>query len=237
MKVLKFGGTSVGSAASLQNVKRIVESQAEPVIVVVSALGGVTDELISISRTAETGDTTYTEPFETLKARHFEVVDTLLKDSPKYCGLVEEMGSLFGRLGEILRGISLLQILTERTSDEVVSFGERISSLIVAALIDGAVRFDALDFIRTHVQKGKNTPDIALTGEYVKQIFCNPPKVSVVPGFIARDSESGIITTLGRGGSDYTASIIAAALDAECLEIWTDVDGFMTADPRVIKTS
>ena len=236
MKVLKFGGTSVGSVASLQNVKKIVESQAEPVIVVVSALSGVTDELIRVSVMAEKGEP-YQEAYAALKARHFDVIDTLLKNSPEYTALCAKVEDLFAQLNDLLRGITLLHILTERTSDEVVSFGERISSLIVTALIDGAVRFDALDFIRTFRQNNKNTPDFAVTGKLVRETFANAPKVSVVPGFIARDSKTGIITTLGRGGSDYTASILAAELGTEILEIWTDVDGFMTADPRVIKTS
>lgn len=240
MKVVKFGGTSVGSVASLSNVKCIVESQQESVIVVVSALGGVTDELIRLGRMAESGDASYTEGLCALRQRHHDVIDALLDGSESRPDLVEVTDSLLDQLSDLLRGVSLLHILTSRTLDEIVSFGERISSHIVASAIRGAVRVDSLDLIKTVYKNHVNTPDFDVTNDLIRKAFAGfegSGRVAVLPGFISSDRDSGIITTLGRGGSDFTASIIAAALGADCLEIWTDVDGFMTADPRVIKTS
>ena len=128
----------------------------------------------------------------------------------------------------------IIRDLSPKTLSAIVSYGERISSRIVATLIRGAEWYDSREFIKTEVKGGRSLLASELTNRLVRETWCEIPQVSLVPGFISTDAESGEITNLGRGGSDYTASIIAAALDADVLEIWTDVDGFMTADPRVI---
>ena len=235
MKVLKFGGSSVGTAEALQQVKRIVEGRTESVIVVVSALGGVTDQLLEAAAMAEKGDRAYVTTFEALAARHRGLVGELFDQAP--ATLIQTLEGQLTRLQTRLEGVCTLKVLPEKTRCEIVSYGERMSSAIIASLIDGAKLYDALDFIRTFPQQGRHLLDSHATEKLVRETFAGLTGIAVVPGFIARDSASGEITNLGRGGSDYTASILAAALDAEALEIWTDVDGFMTADPRIIKTS
>lgn len=237
MKVLKFGGTSVGSAASALSVKHIVESLDCPAAVVVSALGGVTDELIAAARAAEAGDESYKGILSTLGQRHLALIGDVIPAGEVRDALVSKVKEMLAELDNLCLGTFLLKSLSPKTMCGIVSFGERLSSHIYAALIDGAKRFDALDFIRTHCEGGKEMLDDALTYELVRKAFDGFSGVAVVPGFIGRNRDNGDIVTLGRGGSDYTASILAAALDADCLEIWTDVDGFMTADPRIIKTS
>ena len=235
MKVLKFGGTSVGTAEALQQVKRIVEGRRESVIVVVSALGGVTDQLLRAAGMAEKGDRAYAATFESLAARHRELVAELFGSAPD--ALMETLEGQLATLRTRLDGVCTLKVLPEKTRCEIVSYGERMSSAIIAALIDGASLYDALDFIRTFPQQGRHLLDSHATEKLVREAFTGFTGIAIVPGFIARDARTLDITNLGRGGSDYTASILAAALDAEALEIWTDVDGFMTADPRIIKTS
>lgn len=237
MKVLKFGGTSVGSAESILNVKKIVEAEQEPVIVVVSALGGITDRLIKTSQLALAGNTTYLTEFEEMATRHYQMIDAIIPEGKDKDSLVNTVTALLEELKSIYQGVYLIRDLSPKTSAAIVSYGERISSNIVAVLIDGAKWFDSRTFIKTEVKSGRSRLASELTNELVKKAFVELPKVSLVPGFISTDAESGEVTNLGRGGSDYTAAIIAAALDASVLEIWTDVDGFMTADPRVISTA
>ena len=239
MKVLKFGGTSVGSVKSILSLKRIVEAEArkQPVVVVVSALGGITDNLIHTSHLALQGDERYKEEFQTMVDRHHKMIDTIINEPKKREQLFATIDSLFEQLKSIYFGVYLIHDLSEKTLDAIVSYGERLSSNIVATLIKGARWYDAREFIKTVKKNGKHVLDSDLTNKLVRDTFDELPRVSLVPGFISRDRDTGEVTNLGRGGSDYTAAIIAAALDAEILEIWTDVDGFMTADPRVIKTA
>ena len=239
MKVLKFGGTSVGSVKSIQSLKRIVETEAkrQPVVVVVSALGGITDRLITTSQLALQGDERYKDEFQEMVDRHYKMIDTIITEPRKREQLFNTIDSLFEQLKSIFFGVYLVHDLREKTLDAIVSYGERLSSNIVATLIRGAKWYDARDFIKTYRKNGKHTLDSELTAQLVKEAFTELPKISLVPGFISKDRDTGEVTNLGRGGSDYTAAIIAAALDAEILEIWTDVDGFMTADPKVIKTA
>ena len=237
MKVMKFGGTSVGSAESILNVKKIVEAEQEPVIVVVSALGGITDRLIKTSQLALAGDVSYLNEFEEMASRHLKMIEAVIPEGENKENLCRIVGALLDELKSIYHGVYLIRDLSSKTSAAIVSYGERISSNIVAVLIDGAKWFDSRTFIKTEVKSGRSRLVSDLTNELVKQTFVELPKVSLVPGFISTDAESGEVTNLGRGGSDYTAAIIAAALDASVLEIWTDVDGFMTADPRVISTA
>ena len=236
MKVLKFGGTSVGSVESIQNVKKIVEAEREPAIVVVSALGGITDKLIETARLAGNGDNSYLECFGYICRRHGQVIDGVVPDSRKE-EVQQQVQSLLDELGNIFRGVYLIKDLSNKTLDAIVSYGERISSVIVSRVIEGAVRYDARNFIKTTMQFDKHTVDFELTNRLIRETFSTVPQVALVPGFISSDKENGDTTNLGRGGSDYTAAILASALDASRLEIWTDVDGFMTADPRVINTA
>ena len=239
MKVLKFGGTSVGSVKSILSLKKIVEAEArtQPVIVVVSALGGITDKLITTSQIALRGDERWREEFDAMVNRHHQMIDTIITDDKKRVDLFNKVDQLFDQLKSIYYGVYLIHDLSKKTEDAIVSYGERLSSNIVASLIKGGKRMNSRDFIRTEKKNGRHRLVADLTNQLVREAFADMPKVAVVPGFISRDKDTGETTNLGRGGSDYTAAIIAAALDAEVLEIWTDVDGFMTADPRVIKTA
>lgn len=237
MKVLKFGGTSVGSVESILSVKKIVEAEKEPVVVVVSALGGITDKLIKTSKLALAGDLSYQSEFDEIAGRHHQMIEAVIPSGEKKERLLETIDALLDELKSIYQGVYLIRDLSPKTSAAIVSYGERLSSNIVAVLIDGAKWFDSRTFIKTEIKSGRQLLASDLTHELVKQAFVDLPKVSLVPGFISTDADSGEMTNLGRGGSDYTASIIAAALDASFLEIWTDVDGFMTADPKVISTA
>ena len=238
---MKFGGTSVGSVKSILSLKKIVETEArtQPVVVVVSALNGITDLLIATSKLAKQGDDRYREEFDAMVTRHHQMIEAIISDDKKRIDLFNNVDQLFDQLKSIFYGVYLIHDLSEKTADTIVSYGERLSSHIVAAMVKNGVRMNSRDFIRTEKKLGKHVIDADLTTELVKQAFkdIDDKHIYVVPGFIARDRDSHETTNLGRGGSDYTASIIAAVLNAEVLEIWTDVDGFMTADPKVIKTA
>lgn len=237
MKVLKFGGTSVGTIASLSNVKRIVESCNDKVIVVVSALGGITDKLISTAKQAASGDLDYITNYAEIVERHNTIISGMVP-ADKLQETHSIIDPLIDELGNIFRGVALIKDLSPRTLDIIVSYGERLSSVIISRIINGATHFDSRHFIKTESQFGKHILDVSFTERLVHETFDQfTGSIAVVPGFIASDHTSGDITNLGRGGSDYTAAIIAATLDATQLEIWTDVDGFMTADPRVIQSA
>ncbi len=236
MKVLKFGGTSVGTVESLRNVKMIVEQCNEQVIVVVSALGGITDQLINTAKLAANGDISHLESYAHIVERHNNVIDNIVP-TEKQLDVKSIVNPLLEELGNIYRGVSLIKDLSDRTLDIIVSYGERISSVIISRIINDAQHFDSRNFVRTEKQFGKHILDNETTQKLIHSTFDNNDfKVAIVPGFISSDS-NGDITNLGRGGSDYTAAILAASLNASVLEIWTDVDGFMTADPRVINNT
>ena len=237
MKVMKFGGTSVGSVDSILKVKQIVEAAEEPVIVVISALGGITDKLINTSQMAANGDAEYEKEYREIVNRHIEMVYTVIPAGEGRTVLLDKVNELLSELKDIFQGIYLIKDLSSKTSATIVSYGERLSSIIAATLIKGAVWYDSRNFIKTEKKHAKHILDSELTTSLVKETFDEIPQVALVPGFISTDKNSGEVTNLGRGGSDYTASIIAASLNAASLEIWTDVDGFMTADPRVISTA
>ena len=238
MKVLKFGGTSVGSVKSILSLQ-IVENEAkkQPVVIVVSALGGITDKLIATSKLAVAGDEEWKTEFDAMVDRHHKMIDTIITDTKAREDLFIKVDALLDQLRSIYFGVFLIHDLSEKTSDAIVSYGERLSSLIVSTLVKGSKWYDSREFIKTVDKNGKHVLDAELTTELVIKTFSELPRISLVPGFISSDRDSKEITNLGRGGSDYTAAIIAAALNAEVLEIWTDVDGFMTADPKVIKTA
>lgn len=244
MKVLKFGGTSVGTATALRNLREIVEHQERPVIVVVSALRGVTDSLIRTAQAAARGDSGYRAMFDDIVLRHRELINEALPEQAD--ALRSDTEPLLAELASIFCGVYLIRDLSAKTQAAIVSYGERLSSRIVASLLPHSVLHDARRFIRTeHRDRNRHhlpdtTLDIVQTRRLVTEEFnaeAMGHSIHVVPGFIASDSVTGEVTNLGRGGSDYTAAIIAATLDAEALEIWTDVDGFMTADPKVIPTA
>ncbi|MEI7675850.1 MAG: bifunctional aspartate kinase/homoserine dehydrogenase I [Bacteroidales bacterium] len=236
MKVLKFGGTSVGSVESIRSVKKIVESRKEPVIVVVSALGGITDQLLKTAKLAVSGDKLYKEELDIIVNRHLQIIEAVVLPTKKEETLAK-VNELLDELTNIYKGVCLIRDLSAKTNDLIVSYGERISSVIVAHAIEGAKRYDAREFIKTETQFGKHNCDFAVTNKLIQDAFGELPNIALVPGFISSDFASGETTNLGRGGSDYTAAIIAAALNAEILEIWTDVDGFLTADPRIINNA
>ncbi|KAA6332331.1 Bifunctional aspartokinase/homoserine dehydrogenase 1 [termite gut metagenome] len=237
MKVLKFGGTSVGSVSGILNVKKIVESAKEPVIVVISALSGITDKLIYTSNMAANGDLTYEDEFREIVQRHVDLINEAIPAGNVQVEAQQHTGELLNELKDILQGIYLIKDLSSKTSDMIVSYGERLSSIIATRLINGANYLDARTFVKTEKKFSKHILDSELTNQLIKETFKTYPPIAIVPGFISSDKTNGNITNLGRGGSDYTAAIIAAALDAKGLEIWTDVDGFMTADPRVINSA
>jgi aspartokinase/homoserine dehydrogenase 1 len=249
MKVIKFGGTSVGTVQAVRNVKKIVESRNEAVIVVVSALSKVTDQLYKTANMAANGDEAYLTECTQMIARHVDMIDELVEDDRKK-DVLDDVQRHFTDLQNIFRGIYLIRDISTRINDTIVSYGEVISSIIIAAAIKNAVHFDARRFIKTVNQFDKHIVDFEVTNDLVKSTFKNgvtndlvkstlknAPQICVCGGFISTDVKTGYVTNLGRGGSDYTAAILASALDADMLEIWTDVDGFMTADPRIINTA
>ena len=239
MKVMKFGGTSVGEPDSLQRVKKIIEKEREPVIVIVSALGGVTDRLLLAANFALNGNPGYKTLIEEIVLRHEELIEKMISSPDDKEELKLKTGHLFEELRNILQGVFLIGDLSQKTSDKIVSYGERFSSLIISKIIDMAQLYDATKFIKTDKQFHNHIPDLARSNELIRKTFSEmpPPRVAVVPGFISSSNDNNDITNLGRGGSDYTAAIIAAAMNASVLEIWTDVDGFMTADPKIINSA
>ena len=236
MKVLKFGGTSVGSAEGLRQVKRVVEACHEEVIVVVSALGGITDQLLLTSRMAAAGDMEYKNQLDQIVMRHRQAIEDTV-DSSCRAEVLAKVNALLDELANIFKGVCLIKDLSPKTGDAIVSYGERLSSVIVQGVLAPAELYDAREFIKTKPYFGKHIVEFAPTEELIRARFAVMPKVTVVPGFIASDNQTGDVTNLGRGGSDYTASVLAATLKADSLEIWTDVDGFMTADPKVISNA
>jgi len=234
---MKFGGTSMGSASSIVKVKEIVEAVKEPVIVVVSAMSGITDQLLKTSRLASQGDCAYEKEYGQILSRHIETVQEAIVDTTIRNNVLKQIITLLEELENIFKGVFLVRDISRKTSDIIVSYGERLSSLIAAHVIPNAQLFDSRDFIRTEKQFEKHIVNFEQTNALIKKTFAEIPAISVVPGFISQDIHTGDTGNLGRGGSDYTASILAAALEASILEIWTDVDGFMTADPKVISNA
>lgn len=235
MKVLKFGGTSVGTVESLLNVKGIVENIPGNAVIVVSALGGLTDKLISTTEMAAKGDDKWLNEWEAICERHFNIIKNVIHPGSQDETIKRVTNQLIG-LKRNFEGVALLRDLPQKTLDTIVSFGERMSSVIVADMIKNGKRYFSPDFIKTEKRYGRNINDSKLTEALIKETFSSlpPHEKAIVPGFISTDSSTGEITNLGRGGSDFTGALLAAALGADSLEIWTDVDGFMSADPRIV---
>ena len=234
MKVLKFGGTSVGSVDSIRQIQHIISQQTDDCIVVVSALGGITDQLLRAAHLALENGEEYMEVYQQIRQRHLDMIQTLIENATVRQMLCHEIERILDELRSILFGVHLIKDLSPKSEAAIVSYGERMSSRIVTAALPGAVRKNSLEFIRTEHKHGQILLNSELTDQLVREAFSPMPHLAVCPGFISRDSQTDEITNLGRGGSDYTASILAATLGAEVLEIWTDVNGFMTADPRLI---
>lgn len=238
MKVMKFGGTSVGSVESLLNLKNIVNAQDKPVLVVVSAMGGFTNQLLAMCEQAHQRVISCLDTLEAARKRHHEAVDGVVIESMR-----DQVHATIDRfIDESLKPYYLALATNphmpvdevERLCDAIVAHGEILSSAIVAGMFEDGVPHLSLNYMRTVPDGNGRVLDWEETGRLVEADFASMSEdgVHVAQGFISRDKESGAVTNLGRGGSDYTAAILAALLDAEALEIWTDVDGFMTADPR-----
>lgn len=238
MKILKFGGSSVATPARIQAVIDIVKPYLNSeVAVVFSAFGGVTDLLIQISTLALEGNQEYKQKLEQLQKRHLEVVRELI-GVQKQSSILAQVKIKINELEDVLHGVYLVKERTPRTLDYIMSFGERLSAYIIAEVMKdngiAAEYLDARNVIRTDNQYGHARVDFEITNKQIADHFRHHQDVQIITGFIAT-SESGETTTLGRSGSDYTAAIFAGALHATDLEIWTDVDGMMTADPRLVR--
>ncbi|MDN3550921.1 bifunctional aspartate kinase/homoserine dehydrogenase I [Mucilaginibacter aquaedulcis] len=240
MKVLKFGGTSVGSVASIQTLLNILSDEVkndEKPVVVLSAMGGVTNLLASMAEDAANGNE-FTAALAELERRHFEVVKSLLdvqNQNPAFTRLKIH----FNQLEELLQGVLTLRELTPKTRDQILSYGERCSTIMVSKIaaqhFKDALFVDASEVIKTDSSFGQAKVNTELTEMLIRNLHDqNKDKMLFVTGFIA-GNEAGQTTTLGRGGSDYTAAIFGAALNASEIQIWTDVNGMMTADPRMVK--
>lgn len=237
MRVMKFGGVTLGSATNIQNVKKIVGSVEEPVVVVVSAFKGITDKLLTTSSLASVGDRAYEKEFNEIVEQHASIVEKLDISEKEKNSLRLEANKLLDDLRNIFKGVFLINDLSPKTSDKIVSYGERLAVLIVSYAFPEFELLDASKLIKTDSMFGKHTPDIELTNELILQAFETSPTKVLVAGFISTCKTTGEITNLGRGGSDYTAALFASALNANILEVWTDVDGFMSADPKVINNA
>ena len=239
MQVLKFGGSSVANAANINKVIAIIKEKAAKykIVVVVSALGGITDILLQCSELAAQGNEAYKEKLQEAELRHLNTVKELIvitQQSP----VLSLVKTLCNEIEDICKGIFLLKELSDRTRDRIVGYGELLSSKIIAAKLntDGIACewVNTGNLIKTNSNFGGAAVDFALTDNNIADYFkAAESSLFMLPGFIASDAD-GTATTLGRGGSDYTAAIVSAALDAQVLEIWTDVSGMMTADPRLV---
>ena len=233
MKVLKFGGTSVGSPERIRGVKKIIESQSSPCLIVISAFQGITDDLKHLSELASNRDDGYEILLDKMILKHIDFAKQLISKS-KQNRVIEDIKNISDDLRETLSGIYLLRELSKHSLDQTLATGEIFSSLILSNYIENCQLIDARNFIKTDSNFGFATVDFGKTDSLIAKNLAGIRKHIIVPGFIA-SNERGETTTLGRGGSDYSASIFAAALNAEVLEIWTDVDGFMTADPKKVE--
>lgn len=237
MKVMKFGGTSVGSIESLLNLRDIVNAEQQPVVVVVSAMGGFTNQLLEMCEQAQQRDISCLDTLEAARQRHHEAIDGVVIESMR-----DQVHATIDRfIDESLKPYYLALATNphmpvdeiERVCDAIVAHGEILSSAIVTGMFEEGVPHLSLNFMRTVPDGAGRVLDWQETERLVKDDFASMDGgVHVAQGFISRDKATGAVTNLGRGGSDYTAAILATLLDAEALEIWTDVDGFMTADPR-----
>ncbi|MEM6525330.1 MAG: bifunctional aspartate kinase/homoserine dehydrogenase I [Bacteroidota bacterium] len=239
MLVIKFGGTSVASAENISLVKDIIADKEHPLIVVVSALGGITNLLIECSKQAATGDEAYSDALIQIEERHLQTIKDLI--SVKAQGkTLSKVKILLNELEDIYRGVFLIRELSAKTLDRIASFGEIASSIIINDfLIDQGLEAQLAapkEFIRTDSSYGRANVNFSNSNRAIRSYFKKAKSIWVCPGFIGANPQ-GETTTLGRGGSDYSAAILAAALKTSRLEIWTDVSGMMTADPRMVRSA
>lgn len=239
MQVLKFGGSSVKNAENISKVVAIVKEKVkkDKTVVIVSALGGITDLLLQCCRLASESDETYKEKLQEAEQRHLQTIKELIPITQQ-SGILSHIKTMCNEIEDICNGIFLLRELSERTKDRVVSYGELLSSQIIAAKLKADIGEcewkDSRELITTNSNFGSAAVDFAATNKKINEYFSTTgASLFMMPGFIASDA-NGINTTLGRGGSDYTGAILAAGLNADLLEIWTDVSGMMTADPRLV---
>jgi aspartokinase/homoserine dehydrogenase 1 len=232
MKVLKFGGYAIDSAENIRRVKGIIESQPGMVVVVVSAFHGITDQLLELSRLSASRDKNFFRIYNEIESKHIEIVNSLFEE-PLRSEVISHLNIYLKDLISIVNGIYLLNDLTPKIQDKVLSFGEVLSSYIISKILSNAEVIDARGLIKTDSSFGNARVNFPLSNRLIRAQFNKYKKTGIVPGFIA-SSEHNETTTLGRGGSDYTAAILSAALEVERLEIWTNVDGFMTADPKKV---
>ena len=241
MRVMKFGGTSVGTPDRIRDLVRLVRASGDPneILVVVSAFGGVTNALIDAAKKAGAGDPAWRDDLDGIAKRHFDAA-TSLAPAAERVDLTTSIQHAVVELRDLLHGVSLLRECTPRTLDSIVSFGERVSATVVASAFRSAgTRARAVDaraLVVTDKNFGSARVEFDRTYARIREDWRKRDGLPVVTGFVA-STESGETTTLGRGGSDYTAAIFGAALDAEAIEIWTDVDGVMSADPRIVPTA
>ena len=240
MKILKFGGTSVGSAKNIIKVIEIVKNQSQnsDIAVIVSAVGGITDKLLNSANKAVAKDSTYKEIFNQIKSIHLDIIDELI-NTKSNTKIKEGINTKLDELEKLLEGIYLINELSPKTTDKLLSYGEQMSSYIIAV----AMKLNAIDvklknsqeLLITDTNYTNASVNFKITNNNIKSYFeTNSHSVTLLPGFISR-SENGETTTLGRGGSDYTAAIIASAIEAEELQIWTDVSGMFTTNPKLVK--
>jgi len=242
MKVFKFGGSSVADVKNINKVIDIILKShkiSENLVVVVSALGGVTDDLLSSVAMASNGDNKYKIHFEKLCDRHNEIIKELVALEERK-RVSKQIGKKYNELEELIEKIFFSKKAPLDIRDEIASFGEQLSAYVISEVIKSrGVECDFIDartVIKTDDNFGEGNVDIENSYNLISDCLGGKSKISVVGGFIA-SSKNGITTTLGRGGSDYTAALIGAALNASSIEIWTDVDGLMTADPRKEKNA
>ncbi|GAA4232388.1 bifunctional aspartate kinase/homoserine dehydrogenase I [Postechiella marina] len=239
MKVLKFGGTSVGSAKNINKVISILEnySKSDSIICTVSAVGGITDKLLLAGKYAQNKDKQFKDVLESIEETHFNIVNELIPNNND--AVMAFVGSRLDELKSLLEGIFLINELSPKTSDKLVSFGELLSSYIIAETMKSrdlsADRKNSQDLIVTNSNFTKAEVDFAITNKNIQDYFAAVvQRITIIPGFVSK-SALGEITTLGRGGSDFTAAIVAAALKVDQLEIWTDVSGMYTTNPKQVK--
>lgn len=241
MPVMKFGGSSLADSERIRTVADIIldrkTTDKKPPVVVVSAMKGVTNALIDAAQIAVQGQRSYIEALDALKIKHREAIEHLISCQDARGALISEIDGILDEAGDILHGVELVRECSPRTNDLVSGFGERLSSLILAAHLtsrgETAEAVDARQIIRTDDTHGRAIVDFDATGTLVRNRLSKLHGIPIVTGFIA-STEDGVVTTLGRNGSDYTATILGAALNIDSVEIWTDVDGILTADPRIV---
>lgn len=234
-KVLKFGGTSIGSVDRVLTVLHILKHSSTVDLVVMSAFGGITNQLIQMMDAAREGDKSYVEGFEAVKARHLDIIAQVTHGEAQ-ANLLDAINPLLNRLGEILRGVYLVRHAAPKTTNQILSYGERLSAQIMTAALNesgvAAIYLDTRNIVKTKEGYGGAVVDFKATNHNIVETF-PVDGLAVVTGFIASNHE-GETTTLGRSGSDYTAAIFGAALDTDEIEIWTDVDGILTANPHEV---